>query len=249
MQLTTCLVACDMNKKYLNLFPYIYKAWKKIVKINIKLVLIGDKIPPKLMKYKDNIFLFKPIKRMKTSFQAQCIRLLYPALIKTNGAVIISDMDMIPINRGYYHRRVKNVKENKFVLYRNKPKWQVHSKQYLICYNAAHPKIWREIFKINNEKQIRAKLKKWYKLYRGEWTSDQKILFKILNHWNKRTKRLVKYSVKGYKRLNRGRQIGRGINNKLKRKIMKREITDFHMFKTSKAKVNKQIMRYLFRAK
>lgn len=246
MRLTTCLVASDMNKKYLNFFPFIYKGWKEIVKIDIKMVLIGYEIPSNLEKYKDNIILFKPIKHMKTSFQAQCIRLLYPALIRTDGAIIISDMDMMPVNRGYYHRKVKNIKNNKFVLYRNKPKWQAQSKQYLICYNAAHPKTWREIFKIENEQQIRKKLKKWYKLYRGRWTSDQEILFSTLNRWNRKTRRLVKCDVKRYRRLNRRRDIKKGINNKLKKKIIKRRITDFHMFKPPRAKANRRIIKYIF---
>ena len=52
------------------------------------LILINDKIPDYLLKYKNDIILFKPIENMNTAFQAQCIRLLYPCLL--NNIVVIT---------------------------------------------------------------------------------------------------------------------------------------------------------------
>ena len=101
MKLKHCLVACNENTKYLRYWPYVKRAWKQIVGIDVTMVYIGESLPKHL---EDDICisLFKPVPHMPTATQAQMIRLLYPALIKTDGAVVISDMDCIPLNADFF---------------------------------------------------------------------------------------------------------------------------------------------------
>jgi len=114
MKLTHSLLACNENTKYLHFWPFVKRAWKQIVGIDVTMVYIGESLPEELED--DNcIILFKPVPRMPTATQAQMIRLLYPALIKTDGAVVIGDMDCMPLNADFFHRGFSDATPDQFV--------------------------------------------------------------------------------------------------------------------------------------
>ncbi len=138
----TVLVSSTLDPKYLDFFPIVHKAWKDIVGINCILVLIANSIPEHLSKYKSNIILYNN-KNVSPVFQSQCIRLLIPGIINEYfphvKGVIISDIDMIPTCKDYYNILLTD----KFVVYRNAVE---EHKEYPMCYNAATPAIWNDVF-------------------------------------------------------------------------------------------------------
>ena len=67
-------------------------------------------------------------------------------------------MDMIPMNDFYYTENIKNIADNKFVIFRDVI--PLEFKQYPICYNVATNKVWSDIFKINSLEDINKRLKK-----------------------------------------------------------------------------------------
>ena len=176
------LVSSDLNKNYLSFFPIVHLLWNKVINIPVKLILINDKIPDYLLKYKDDIILFKPIENMNTAFQAQCIRLLYPCLLNDN-IVVISDIDILPISKKYFNIDVKN----NFVVMRD-----AYQKQQMfgMCHNMAKSEIWTKVFNINSEEDIRIRLNEWYdndyKINKSNkhWYTDQKQLFKYVKNTN-----------------------------------------------------------------
>ena len=191
MKIDLSLVASDLNTDYLDFFPLVLKTWKNIVGIDIKLILISMQIPENLIDYKYNIILFKPIENIPTAFQAQCIRILYPCILNNN--IIISDMDLIPLNKTYYVDNIKNLSDDSFVIYRNVLE---DINQYPICFCAANSSIWKKIFNINTEEDIREIMKHWYSQipendykisnpYSLGWALDQLQLFYSVNKWNK----------------------------------------------------------------
>ena len=193
MKLDLCLTACDLNTDYLDFFPLVLKSWSKIVDLDVKLILISDFIPKNLLEYKDHIIVFKPIENIPTSFQAQCIRVLYPCLFSDKN-IIISDMDLIPLNKTYYIDNIKNYDNDSFVVYRNVLQ---DINQYPICFCAANSYIWKDIFNINTIHDVRDTLIKWYsqipendyKLsspYSIGWALDQLQLYHRVNTWGKK---------------------------------------------------------------
>jgi len=179
---TRALVACDLNPKYLDFWPVVKKAWNEIIEIPVTLILVADELPEHL-KNDDSIILFKPLPNMYTAFQAQCIRNLYPALLeKECGSIIISDMDMIPLDKTYF---MKSMKETNFHIYRG-----IHPniQQIWMCYCAATPLIWSQIFSCKTKSDVNEILIKWYKdsnydNQRGSgWCTDQIQLYQhVLN--------------------------------------------------------------------
>ena len=85
---------------------------------------------------------------MLTSFTAQFIRLLYPCILNYINGVIITDIDMLPMNNTYYTENIKPYDSDKFIYYRDNICFE--DKQIAMCYNVATPKVWSDIFKINS---------------------------------------------------------------------------------------------------
>ena len=70
--------------------------------------------------------------------------MLYPAILDYKNGVMITDMDILPMNRKYYTENIKNIENNKFVYMRNV---LLNVKEIAMCYNVATPNIWSSILK------------------------------------------------------------------------------------------------------
>jgi hypothetical protein len=232
MKLSCALVACNENPHYLAFWPVVKRAWWEIVGIPCIMVYIGDELPPHLQG-DPAVILFKPIPGWPTATQAQCIRLLYPALLSGDGAVILSDMDMIPLQKDFFVKTIENNTEEQFVSYR-----QPFSNQIIMCYVAATPTIWSEIFKINSLEDIYKRFEQWSQenpadgLHGGKgWCSDQEILFKQVRIFEgKMSNRVAIYPCPHFERLDRSKPhewIVFGENTKIN--IEKKVYVDFHM--------------------
>jgi hypothetical protein len=238
MKITKCLVACDLNDVYLDFYPLVRKYWKNVVGIDTILILIADEIPYKMNEFRDEIILFKPVDDIHTAFQSQCIRILYPCLCRSDENIIISDMDLIPLNKKYYTENVKEFDDDSFIIYRDVIS---ENKQYPICFCLANSKIWKDIFNIKNEIDICDKLKLWYNMYDKyqissayslSWACDQLQLFEYVNRWKNGNgnRNLIKLKDEetNFKRLNRGKDIDNYDNN-LKLMIQNEIFSDFHL--------------------
>ena len=195
MKIDVCLTAIDLNKQYLLQLPITKLFWNEVIGIPFKVILIANKIPKHFEYYKDDIILFPPIPKIHTAFQAQCVRLLYPALMKEyKNSILISDIDLIPLSKKFFLELPKNIRSNNFIYYRSA---YLKNKMIGILNVAAAQKTWKEIFSVRNEKDIRKILKSWYsKDYttrKGNptWYTDQKMLYKYVIDWNKKTNRFI----------------------------------------------------------
>jgi hypothetical protein len=201
MKIGTIFASTDANPLYSDFIPIFIKAWNKILpNAKVVIVLIANEIPDNLKEYEKNIRLFKPIPDIKSPFIAQCIRILYPREIDTNDGVLISDIDMIPMNQKYYVEQIKNIDNSTFIAYRD----VLGSDQIAICYNVATPDIWKDM--IGTEDTITI-LKKWYPTYNGTsggrgWYTDQEKLAQYYKKYSGK-KIMLNDSITGFNRLDR----------------------------------------------
>jgi hypothetical protein len=219
-----CIVASDDNPTYYTFYPLVRKFWG-LLGIKTIFIFIGEILPESLTQYADEIILFKPVPNIHTAFQAQCIRVMYPALINSQESVITSDMDIIPLNKDYFTHPSTKYKNTSFVVYRNCIADQL---QYPICYCLAKPSVWKNIFKIENESDICNLLREWYTSdYEISspnsigWAQDQLQLFKYVNEWEGE-KILLSDDDTKFKRLDRLDDLN-GIDR------LDSSYTDFHM--------------------
>ena len=200
MKIDIALTAVDCNKQYLYQLPITKLFWNEVIGIPLKVILIAKSIPKDLEDYKDDIILFPPIKGLHTAFQAQCVRLLYPALMKEyKNSILITDMDLIPLSKKYFLELAEKIDEDKFLYYRNA---YMNRKMIGISNVAAKASTYQEIYNINSFEDVISTLKSWYsKDYttskgNTNWYTDQKNQYKYVMEWNKKTNRFIHFNDK-----------------------------------------------------
>ena len=190
MKLSCALVACNENPHYLQFWPYVKKAWWEIVGIPCVMVYIGQIVPDSL-KNDPAVIHFQPIEGWPTATQAQVIRLLYPSIMKCEGAIVISDMDIIPVQRNFFTQGFAQFKEDQFVSLRGIDEKE---KQIYMCYVGATPKTFSDVFNIHSIENIRTCMNQWAAHVQADgehggkgWCTDQLILYSIVKDWLKKT--------------------------------------------------------------
>jgi hypothetical protein len=232
------LLASDLNRDYLDFWQSTRRAWKEIVGLDALLVLVAhrDNIPTEL---RDDpaVIPFEPIDGVHTALQAQCVRLLYPALVETDGAVIIADMDLYPLRTSYFHDPVERLDERFFVVYRDH---RLNRREIDIMFNAALPATWGEIFGIATIDDVRFELARWTEglEYDGRhawpgWYTDQRTLYEKLLSWPARSDRLWMMDDQycRYRRLDRMELVSEaGLESRRIEGMRRLDYSDFNCF-------------------
>lgn len=214
MKLSYVLTACNDNKLYKDFIPAFIFSWEKLYpSITIRILYISERYPHDLMNspISEHIIWFPilDLDEISTAFISQFIRLLYPAILPNKGAVLITDIDMLPMNKSYYADFIKDIDEDRFVYLRDD---LLDKQQIAMCYNVAMPKVWSEIFEITDMEDIVERLKTVYKTieYNGApgengWFTDQQYLYDKVTKWNKKTGKwvVIKDEDTNFKRLDR----------------------------------------------
>jgi hypothetical protein len=236
MKLDCVLTATNEKDMYIDFIPIFIDTWKKLYpEVDVKIVLIAESIPEKFLHYSNNIILFKPIENVLTGFTAQFIRLLYPCILNYNNGVIITDIDMLPMNSSYYSKNIISYDSDKFIYYRGSV--CLEHQQIAMCYNVATPKTWSEIFEINSLTDIITTIKHIYSnniIIDGHnnsgWCIDQITLYDKVKKWNEKTKNFIQLdeSITGFNRLSRNTF---NINDyNIRKNIEEGKYTDYHCF-------------------
>lgn len=233
MKLDCVLTAVNNNKLYIDILPLFIKQWNKLYpNVDVKVILINDKIPDEFIEFNNNIILFKPIENISTAFISQYIRLLYPCIMNYNNGILITDIDDLPMNNTFFTKNIEKFDNEKWINLRD---WKIKNKEIAMCWQVATSKTWKEVFKINNLNDIINRIKNVffsteYKDGHGElgWNTDQLHLYNYVMDWNKKSNNYIflKDSETGFNRLNR-RNIKR-INNKIKKNIQNGYYSDYH---------------------
>jgi len=210
MKIDCILTATNLNPLYCEFIPVFINIWKKLIpEADVVIILVAKQIPPQYLQYSKNIILFHPLEGIKTEFISQYIRILYPSILNYTGGILITDMDMIPMNRAYYVNNIAHISDEKFIYYRNA---LLNDQEIAICYNIATPSTWRKIGNISSLEQITIRLLDRYSqiTYDGihggtGWGTDQLDLYKHVMDWNAVTNNFIhiKDQSSGFRRLDR----------------------------------------------
>ena len=196
MKLDCVLTSTNNNPLYLDFIPIFIKTWNKLYpNVDVKIILIAEKIEERFLKYSKNIILFKPIVNISTAFISQYIRLLYPAILNYKNGILITDMDMLPMNRTYYSKNIEEFTDDKFIYMRDV---LLDTKEIAMCYNVAINIVWSDIFKIKNINDINNRLNQIFSNInyidghgKSGWNTDQLDLYTYVKNWNLKTNNLI----------------------------------------------------------
>lgn len=203
MKIDFVLTAGNLNHHYLQIFPLIHQVWKKRFNLDCYLILVATEIPDYLIHLKDSIILFKPMENINDIYVAQVIRILYPALYP-NKNILITDLDIIPVNKQYFIKPVKKLEQNFFVSYTDR---YIKQEMLAICFNLAPGYVYSKMFNVLTLEDIKNKLIEWYNPdYTGRkncpgWYTDQKQLYRHFYKYQG-NKKILNDKIIGFKRLN-----------------------------------------------
>ncbi len=173
------ILSTDNNPMYIQFWDLIAKTWYERIGIKPTLALIAEKNIT-VDEILGDVIRFEPIPGIPTSLYAQVIRLLLPIIFEEEGC-IISDIDMMPLNKKYFIDLVNDVPDDNFIVYRNKA--YLYGNRYPMCYVAGKGKVFKQIFQIQTINQIPELVKLWHSLNLG-WNTDEVLLYYYLNNWN-----------------------------------------------------------------
>jgi len=187
LKIDRVILATNDNPTYLEFWPIVAPIWEKIIGVKPTLALIGDQSLP-IDESLGDVIRFAPLPHVSTALQSQLIRLLLPIYFD-NEVCLISDIDMLPLNKEYFCDPITDIPDNFFVVFRDGA-YDPELERYPMCYNVASGKIFKEIFKITSPKEISQTISAWSSLGYG-WCTDEKVLYQHLNNWMKQTSRCV----------------------------------------------------------
>ena len=150
MELKYAVVSSDSNPEYLDFWPYVAKAWKRIG-IEPVLLYIDKQTPSDWVHQYGQVIYLESIPEWSIAQQAQCIRFWAAKLL--DSPFIISDIDMLPISREYYKNGVASLGDKGIVSYSSdiiKYRWYVTNPQYPMCYLAGDTQSFSDLLEIDN---------------------------------------------------------------------------------------------------
>jgi hypothetical protein len=197
MKLGTVVSAVNLNPKYTQFVGQFIKAWTTLFpEVNIVIVLVADDIPDELRAYKSYLHLFPVPEGMSDVLVSQCIRLLWPRFLDTEDGVLITDIDMFPMNRSYYTKPIANIRPDTVVVYRTDGVLVGgFPREIYMCYVFASPQSWRGLFGDESHEDI---LLRWAE--ESSWSTDQIELTKAYRQFNG-PKIVLSDAQTGYRRL------------------------------------------------
>jgi len=192
------ILGVNDNPEYLDFWPIVAEGWKSLgIQPTLALIAHADTVIDESL---GDVIRFEPIPGIPTSFQAQTIRNLLPALFPDDGC-LISDMDMIIVDKQFFIDHAAQYPDDAFITYHDGALKHIPH-NYPMCYNVARGSTWAELFNIHTMSEITERLKAWYLLGLG-WDSDQVILATTLDFWHSAPTRFIKLGYNVEKRIDR----------------------------------------------
>ena len=200
------IVSSDANPFFLDFWPIVAKAWNKMgIKPTLALIATEDVQVDETI---GDVIRFEPLAGVPRVCQAKYIRLLLPAYFE-DEVCLISDIDMLPLNKDYFIENVKDVPDDCFAVYRDKAyggRYSVYKRnRYPMCYTAAKGSVFKEIFQIRSTEDIPRIMRRWTKKW-GRHKSDEYPLTILVMTWKYFHTRCVRLGL-GVKRIDRSNWI------------------------------------------
>lgn len=179
LKIDRVILSTNNSHDYIQFWPLIAKVWKEKMGIQPTLALIGDddvQVDTSL----GDVVRFKPIPGVPTWFYAQIVRLLFPAYYP-NDICMISDIDMLPLNRNYFEQSMEFITDPAaLVIFRDKSA----PDRYPMCYIVGRGATFQELFNLENLDQIPNRVAEWFKLGL-DWYTDETVLYRAITNWSK----------------------------------------------------------------
>jgi len=142
MNVQKVVLGSTCNPYYLDFWPLVSKVWKLRFNIHPVLYLIHDNKETKVSNEFGDVIYVEPVNNVELSLQAQWIRYWAPST-ELETTWMISDIDMIPINRKYFLETPKQYPDHMFI---NLNAQVIGG--FPACYNIAKGKTFKDVLNL-----------------------------------------------------------------------------------------------------
>lgn len=168
------IISSDDNPLYKDFYPIVAKRWYELG-FKTYFINISDINDVHFNKW-GIIRRIKKLDFVSTSFQAQVVRLFAANFIE--GNLLISDIDMLPINGSYFTQYLNELNEENVILLSGQP---YSDRPYFpMCYVLANSKAYKKYFKIQNL-SFNEFCKMLLDRYSDDWFTDEHFMYDCLN--------------------------------------------------------------------
>lgn len=173
------IISSDDNPMYKDFYQIVAKAWTNIgIKTYFVNITDNDSIVENEYGFIHNI---KSLDFVSSGFQSQVVRLFSSNFIE--GNLLMSDIDMLPINGDYYNQYNNELTDDNIIVYSGQPYGNVP--YYPMCYVLSNSKNFRNYLEIEDlsfEDYCRMLLVN----YSEKWNTDENFMYdKLQNHLDK----------------------------------------------------------------
>lgn len=189
MKIDRVILSSNNNRDYLEFWDVVSEAWNVHVGIRPTLFVISEK-EINLSNKNGDIYYQNPHETIPTAQQAQIIR-FFGATLFPEEMCLISDLDMLPLQDGYFNDPVKSVGKDNILFYSadaylpNDPAYPA----FPMCYMCASGKTFKEILSTDINDFLND-VPLWMKDSYG-WYTDEKVFFKKWWNWKEKDQRSV----------------------------------------------------------
>lgn len=170
MKIDYVIIASDENPTYKDFYPVVAKKWNELgFKTYFINICDNDEIFENKWGIVHNI---KALEFVSTAFQSQVVRLFSSNFIE--GNLLMSDVDMLPLNKEYYNSYVNELTENNVIIYTGQPYTDVP--YYPMCYILAHSNTLRNLLSIKNL-SFSDYCKMLFEKYGEAWNTDEHFMY------------------------------------------------------------------------
>ncbi len=167
------IIASDDNPTYKDFYPIVAKRWNDLG-IKTYFINISDRDDVQL----DDWGIIRRVKALdfvSSGFQAQVVR-LYAANFIT-GNLLISDIDMLPINGNYFTQYISELSEDNVILFTGQP--YVDRPYFPMCYVLANSEAYKKYLEIG-DLSFYDYCKMLVEKYGEDWFADEHFMYESL---------------------------------------------------------------------
>lgn len=103
------ILSSDTNPKFIQFWPLVSWAWKRIFDVQVHLALVADKTFESMaLKNHGHVTWLPPVPGIPTGNQAKIARYYIASCLGDEKVTLLNDMDLIPINKDYFTALLKS---------------------------------------------------------------------------------------------------------------------------------------------
>ena len=173
------VISSDDNPMYKDFYPIVAKRW---LELGYKTYYLNISATDEIIENEYGIIhKIKALDFVSTGFQSQVVRLFSSKFIE--GNIMMSDIDMLPINGEYYNQYLKELTDDNVIIYSGQPYGDVP--YYPMCYVLSNSKNFRKYLNIDNI-NFTEYCKMLSDKYGEAWNTDENFLYdKLQKHLDK----------------------------------------------------------------